>query len=142
MAASQQPHHSTFTDWLLFLMPNQQSQSTEGIISYFMIMLRLYFTNLLLIVQAGLGPQRQTFEGVQIPTREGAILRAESDQPRHARQLIYSQRLSRGQHRYSADADLDVLDGVHMGATRCIRLKSVCGNDAALRQITLTTCSN
>jgi len=115
MAASQQPHHSTFTDWLLFLMHNQQSQSTEGIISYFMTMLRLYFTNLLLIVQAGLGPQRQTFEGVQIPTREGAILRAESDQPRHARQLIYSQRLSRGQHRYSADADLDVLDGVHMG---------------------------
>ena len=24
------PHHSIFTGWILFLMPNQQCQSTEG----------------------------------------------------------------------------------------------------------------
>jgi len=24
------PHHSIFTDWMLFLTPNQQCQSTEG----------------------------------------------------------------------------------------------------------------
>jgi len=24
------PHHSIFTDWTLFLTPNQQCQSTEG----------------------------------------------------------------------------------------------------------------
>jgi len=24
------PHHSIFTDWMLFLTPNQQCQGTEG----------------------------------------------------------------------------------------------------------------
>jgi len=27
------PHHSIFTGWILFLMPNQHHQSTEGNIS-------------------------------------------------------------------------------------------------------------
>jgi len=26
----QAPHHSIFTEWMLFLTPNQQCQSTEG----------------------------------------------------------------------------------------------------------------
>ena len=29
------PHHSIFTGWMLFLTPNQQCQSTEGIATYY-----------------------------------------------------------------------------------------------------------
>ena len=36
--------------------------------------------------------------------------------PGHVERPIYSKQLSRGQHRYGADADRDVLDGVHIGA--------------------------
>jgi len=44
-----------------------------------------------------------------------------------------------GQHRYGADVDWSVLDGVHIGATWRIRLNCP-GTAAALYQITLTTC--
>jgi len=53
--------------------------------------------------------------GVQVPTREEAILR-----------VIYSNWLNRGQHWYSADADWGVLHGVHTGATWQIRLNRPC----------------
>jgi len=46
--------------------------------------------------------------------------------PGHVRWSIYSKRLSRGQHRYGADADWGVLDGVHIGATWRIRLNRPC----------------
>jgi len=51
-------------------------------------------------------------------------------------QLIYAKQLSRGHNQYSMDAD---------GAAYCCHLAntvepSVCGIDAALRHITLTTC--
>jgi len=48
------------------------------------------------------------------------------DKPGHVRWSIYPKRLSRGQRQYSADADWDVLDVVHIGATWRIRLDRPC----------------
>jgi len=50
------PHHSMFTDWMLFLTPNQQCQSTEGIMEaaitaeYFVHMCEFVFM-LILVLQ-------------------------------------------------------------------------------------------
>ena len=78
--------------------------------------------------------------GVHIPTSEGAILASAG----HDWQSIYSKRLSRGQHRYSADADWNVLDAAHIGSfwhhLPNMTKPSTCGGDAALCQITLTSC--
>jgi len=71
---------------------------------------------------------------VQILACEGTILRAKragQDMPGHVWRSIYSKRLSRGQNRYSVDADWGVLDGVHIGATWRIRLNRPCA--AAMR---------
>ena len=48
--------------------------------------------------------------------------RLDQEMPRHACQLIYSKQVSRGQHRYGADVDWCVLDGVRIGATWRIRV--------------------
>jgi len=86
------------------------------------------------------GPRNHTLAGVHIPTREGAIFVAKWAGPGHDRTfrwLIYSKRPSRGQNRYGVDADWSVLDSLHLAnATE----PSACCGDAALRQITLTTC--
>jgi len=68
-------------------------------------------------------------DGVPIPRHEGSVLRAKRGHPDthgHVQHLIYSKHLSRGQNRYGADADWDVLDGLHIGATWWIRLNSPC----------------
>jgi len=36
------PHHSVFTDWMLFLPPNQQRQSTEGLVKFQSQILHFY----------------------------------------------------------------------------------------------------
>ena len=54
---------------------------------------------------------------VQIHTSEGEILRAIRGMSAYVRWSIYSKRFSRGKHRYAADADWGVVDGVHIGAT-------------------------
>jgi len=54
---------------------------------------------------------------VQIPTSNGAILRAKKADPGHVRQSIYSKQLSRGQNWYGVDANWGVVDGVHIGTT-------------------------
>jgi len=44
------------------------------------------------------------------------------DMSGHVRRSIHSNRLNRGQNRYGADSDWDVLDEVHIGATWRTRL--------------------
>ena len=88
-------------------------------------------------IEIGLTQETMYCMGVQIPTCEGANLRAKKgrimDMPGHVRRSIYSKRLSRGQHRYGADADWRVLDRSalwrHLANTT---QPSVCGGDAAL----------
>jgi len=46
--------------------------------------------------------------------------------PRHVRRSIYSERLSRGQHRYGLEADWVYYMGVHIGATCPILLNRPC----------------
>jgi len=77
------------------------------------------------VLDGGADPHtwRGTFEAEKVP---------DQDMPGDVWWLIYSKRLSRGQHWYSADADRGVLDGVHIGATWRIRLNRLCGGDAAL----------
>jgi len=70
---------------------------------------------------------RGNFEGENGPVH---------DRPGHVQRSIYSKRLSRGQNRYSADAD----GGAHWRNLANAVEPSVCGSDAALRQITLSTC--
>jgi len=61
--------------------------------------------------------------------------------PGHVRRSMYWKRLSRGQNRYGADAGWGVLDeGAHCRNLANTTEPSVCGGDAALRQIALTTC--
>ena len=56
------------------------------------------------------------------------------DMPGHVHQSIYSKRLSRGQHRYGADADLGVLNSCAYWCNLANTIEqSVCGGDAALR---------
>jgi len=63
------------------------------------------------------------------------------DMPGHVWRSIYSKRLSRGQHRYGADADCSVLDGsVHWRRLANTTEPIMCGGGAAFCQITLTTC--
>jgi len=62
----------------------------------------------------GLGWAKGKLDGVQIHITEGAILRRKwpaQDMPGHVLPLIYSKRVSRGQHRYGVDAEWSVLDG-------------------------------
>ena len=92
------------------------------------------------------GLREDVSDGVPIPTREGAILKRKrgpaQDVLGHVRRSIYSKLLSRGQHRYGADADCGVLDeGCTLAPTGNTTELSVCGGDAAFCQITLTTCS-
>jgi len=83
---------------------------------------------------------------IQISTREGTILRRKVAGSGHARtspmaDILKGTRGGRGQHWYGADADRGVLDVLHVGATWQIQLNCPqCGDDAALCQITLTTC--
>jgi len=61
--------------------------------------------------------------GVQIPSYKGGNFGGRAQHvPGHIRRSKYSKWLGRGQHRYGADADWDVLDGVHVGATWRIQL--------------------
>jgi len=71
-------------------------------------------------------PRNYVLDEVQIPTSQGAILGSKGTGPGHVRQSIYSKPLSRGQHRYGADADWGVLDGVYIGATWRIRFNRPC----------------
>jgi len=66
---------------------------------------------------------------VQISTRKGAILTAtmaRSVDFRPCPTVDIPQAADRGQHRYGADADWGVLDGVHIGATWPIHLNRPC----------------
>jgi len=56
---------------------------------------------------------RGNFDGEKAPAQ---------NMPGYVRRSIYSKWLSRGQHRYSADAYWRALDGVHIGATWRIQL--------------------
>jgi len=56
-------------------------------------------------------------DGVQIPHMKGQLWGGKATDPAHVQQLIYSKRLCRGQHRYGANADWCVLDGVQIGGT-------------------------
>jgi len=80
---------------------------------------------------------------VQIPPREGAILMAEMARPGHARTcstVNVFKATQQGQHRYSADAKLGVLDwGTHWHPLANMTEPSVRIGDAALCQITLIT---
>jgi len=61
--------------------------------------------------------------------------------PGHVWQSIYSKRLSRGQHRYDADANWGVLDeGAHWHNLANMTEQSMCSGNASLCQITLITC--
>jgi len=80
----------------------------------------------------GVWTRKHVLDGTEISTREQTILRAKRGQPRTCPAVDILKRFSRGQHRYSADADGGVLDGDNE--------PTVCGGDAALCQINLTTC--
>jgi len=77
-------------------------------------------------VDSGYGPNEPCIRWVQISTHEEAILTEWSGRPRTCRRSIYSKWLDRGRHRYGGDADWDVLDDVHIGATWWIRLNRPC----------------
>jgi len=65
-----------------------------------------------------LDPRNHVLDGDQIPTCEGAILRAKRDQPGHVRQSMFkATQQGRGQNWYGSDADWGVLRGMHIGAT-------------------------
>jgi len=92
------------------------------------------------------GSKKHVLDGVQIPTCEGAILRAKKapaqDMPRCVGQLIYSKQVSRRQHQYGADTDLGVRDG--SGHWHCLANTtelSMCSSNVSLYEITLTTCT-
>jgi len=72
--------------------------------------------------------------GVQIPTREGAILICEvggSGRPRTC-PGVYSKRLSRGQHRYGVDADWGCTRWGAQWRNLANKIESsMCGGDAA-----------
>jgi len=77
---------------------------------------------------------------VQIPTCGGAILRVNwpaHGMPGDVWRLMYSKQLSIGQHRYGADVDV----GAHWRHLANTTELSMCGGDAALCQITFTSCS-
>jgi len=57
------------------------------------------------------------FEGKRRPAQ---------DMPARVHQSIYSKHLIKGQHQYSADANWNVLDAVHIGTTWRIRLNRLC----------------
>ena len=63
---------------------------------------------------------------------EGAILREKRgrDMPGHVKRSIYSKRLSRGQHRYGADADWVTIWGAHWRHLANTIELSVCVSDA------------
>jgi len=85
------------------------------------------------------GPGNHVLDGNA--DRNGSILRAKGGRPRHVRWSVYSNRLSRGQHRYGVDSDWGVLDrGAHWHNPANTTEPYVCIGDAALCQITLTTC--
>jgi len=89
-------------------------------------------------------PRNLVLDGVQTLTRRmwGGNFEGEKgpaqETPGYVWWSRYSKRLTRGQHRYSADADWGVLDGsVPIGTTWRIQLN--CGGYASLCQIALTT---
>jgi len=68
---------------------------------------------------------------LQITTRERAIMRAGRDRPSPAVDIGLFKATQLRQHRYGADADWSVLDGVHISATWQTRLNRLC--DVAMR---------
>jgi len=76
--------------------------------------------------------------GADPNTRSGNFEGEKGPGPGYVRRSICSKRLSKGQHRHSADADWSVLDGVHIGATWRIQLNRSCtaDDDEALYQDT------
>jgi len=88
-------------------------------------------------------PRNHVLDEVQIPMREWAILMVKRGRQHTCPDMSdsrYTQRLSIGHIRYSADANWGVLDGVHNGATWRIRLNCPCAAAMWPCQITLTTC--
>jgi len=62
-------------------------------------------------------PRNHVLDGVQIPTREGVILRRKGAGPGHAQtspEVDILKAIRMGQHRYGADVDWSVLDGMHI----------------------------
>jgi len=85
-------------------------------------------------------PRNRVLDAVQIPTHEGAILRAMRGRPGTCQDMsIYSKWLSRGQNRHGVHADWGVLDGgTHWRHLANTTEPSVNGGDPALCRITLT----
>jgi len=83
------------------------------------------------------GPDRHTWSG----KFQGEKSRPCNDMPGHVQRPIYSKPLSRGQHRYGADADLGIVDRVHIGQPGeydwTVRLRRRCG---LMSKITSTPC--
>jgi len=75
------------------------------------------------------GPRNNVLDGGPDPHTGTAILTAKRGQPRtcpHILQLTYSLWFSRGQHRYSVNANWGVLDAMHIGATWRIQPNHLC----------------
>ena len=74
----------------------------------------------------------RALDGVQILTREWSILRAKRGWPRTCPDMCGGRyrglltAIQQRQHRYGADADRGVIDGVHIGATWRIPLDCLC----------------
>ena len=83
-------------------------------------------------------PRNYILMAVQIPKRKGGLWGEWTAQDMLGRS-IFSKRHNRGQNRYGADADWNVPDGVHIGATWRIRLNRPCA--AAMRPYVRWRCA-